>query len=258
MDEAKDKHQQTEEPTNPASNSVAEEPSSDQSEEGGSNSTLWWIVGALIVAVILIGGALYVSGMFSGGGAVAAVNGEKITRAEFEKQLEDSRAAFQQQLGGQANEEQIRQGVLQGLINQTLILQAAETADITVADEDVNEQLNEFVEQYGGEEAFEEELAKQGSTKQELQTALQKQMISNAYLNQEIATSTVEVTDEEIQEQYEALMGRLPEGQEKPPLTEVSDRIAEEVRSQKILQLQEGVIQALREDAEVEVFLDQE
>ncbi|MDA3851698.1 MAG: peptidylprolyl isomerase [Spirochaetaceae bacterium] len=115
------------------------------------------LIGALLILV-------------SCGDNVVTINGEGVKAEELDKIL----AVRVQQYVAQGNElndddkENIRQELLQGLVDQTLLRQKAEELNIEAAQEDIDEQYQSFLEQFDSEEEAQGFLDEQGYSVKEL------------------------------------------------------------------------------------------
>ena len=112
----------------------------------------------IILALMILPFALWGVDSYrkSGGGeAVATVAGEKIHRQEFENALRQQQDRIREAMGGRVDpamldKPEIRQSVLEGLVNQRLLEGQAKAAGLTVTDE----QLAQVI---GGIEAFQKD-----------------------------------------------------------------------------------------------------
>ncbi|MEI7554440.1 peptidylprolyl isomerase [Candidatus Chlorohelix sp.] len=96
-------------------------------------------------------------------GAVAKVNGTEISADEFNQALDQARVTSEEQNGGvidwdtETNKtrlKELRDQILQGLINYTVVALAAHKENTTVSAEEVTKQLENFKKQIGGEETY--------------------------------------------------------------------------------------------------------
>lgn len=114
---------------------------------------------------------------------VASVNGEVITERELYNEM-------------------IKQGgdrLLETLIDQKLVEQAAKEANIQVTDKQVQERLDKLIEEMGGKEAFQSTLAMYGISEDVLRQDVRTQLMLEQLLGDRI-----EVTEEEIQAYFES------------------------------------------------------
>jgi parvulin-like peptidyl-prolyl isomerase len=84
---------------------------------------------------------------------VAVVNGEYITAAEFQAELARYKLA-QTSIGAAVSEEEAANIVLEDLIAQTLLAQAARDANFTLSEADLNARLASLTEAVGGVDAL--------------------------------------------------------------------------------------------------------
>ncbi|MGC8827210.1 MAG: SurA N-terminal domain-containing protein, partial [Anaerolineae bacterium] len=115
---------------------------------------------------------------------VARVNGQAIGRQEFERQVARFEAAMIGQgydFSGEAGKEldqQIRRQVLEAMIDEMLITQAAQAAGVTVTDEVVQQRLQNDIAAVGSEEAFRAWLSQNGMTMEEYQAMTRSTIIT--------------------------------------------------------------------------------
>ncbi|MBR9908136.1 MAG: peptidylprolyl isomerase [Gammaproteobacteria bacterium] len=185
--------------------------------------------------------------------AVAKVNGEEITRVEFDRAVENERARQQQQLGDfyatlaadPAFNQRLRSQVLNDLVNQKVVELYARDAGLRVSDEQVKAAIRNIAAfQVAGQfdnqtyqmtlnglgytpDGFAELMRRDLARTQLLQAIVETQFAlpteasavqqllnqqrSGAYATFELANylSTVEVTDEEIAQWYDANQSRF-------------------------------------------------
>ncbi|MFP4394654.1 MAG: peptidylprolyl isomerase [Anaerolineales bacterium] len=119
----------------------------------------------------------------------AVVNGEPIPLAEFERQIasyEASMAAAGQDPStaeGQASLARDREWVLDRLIEQILIEQAAQKAGVTVSQEEVDANITSLKEEIG-DTAFQQWLEQEGLTEAQMREMLRREMIATKMANQ--------------------------------------------------------------------------
>ncbi len=118
----------------------------------------------------------------------AMVNGEPITMAEYQRELARYEASLPQSNldpstpEGQEALAQARAWVLDRMIEQRLILQAAAQEGITVSDEEVEASIQSLIGDIG-EEAFRQHLADQGMSEEEFRESLRREMIASRMLD---------------------------------------------------------------------------
>jgi len=123
----------------------------------------------------------------------AKVNGEPIYLVDYERQIaqyQDSMIASGVDLASAEGQErllQARQEILNWMIEQVLIEQAAAEMGINVTDAEVEESLAQIVQDAGGEDAFQAQLERNGLTREDVWRELRAELISAAVIEQVIA-----------------------------------------------------------------------
>lgn len=234
---------------------------------GGKNMTLLYVTIAVIILLAL--GAAYF--LMNGGGAdslgngtdteeqtqqggtgpVAIVNGEEVPRAEYNARMTQFENVISQQ-GVQIAPEQIQQQTVNSLINNTLLLQAAADAGVSVSDGDVQTEYAAMVERAGGNSAFQTQLQQMGYTEEQLRSQLREELIINAYVETVTDTESITVTDADVTAFYDELAA----GNENiPALEEVRPQIEQQLRLQQQQQQVAEIIQQLRAESEIEILI---
>ncbi len=103
----------------------------------------------------------------------ATVNGEWITQAEFEAEVERYRAAQQAQ-GQEASLEAASAAVLDDLVAQVLLAQAAREGGFEITEADLNSRLEALASQAGGAEALSKWQSAHGYTEESFRSALKR------------------------------------------------------------------------------------
>ena len=85
--------------------------------------------------------------------AAVRVNGEGISISEYEAEMERFQAAMAE-LGKTVPPEEARQRVLDSLVDEVLLAQAAAESGFELTDQDISARLDEVIADSGGEEAF--------------------------------------------------------------------------------------------------------
>lgn len=191
---------------------------------------------------------------------VAEINGEEVTKEEFESayQQQFQQAAMQSQLSGEEiDEDQLKEHTVEGLIGQQLLTQEANNRFPDVSEDDVNQTMDTLVEENGMETkeeliaAFEE----QGMEEEELMSLLETQVKIDQLIMEE--SGDIKPTDEEIEEVYEMLKAQQEEmgsEEEIPDFEEIKPDLKEQLKQQKEAEKIEALVQKLREDADITIF----
>lgn len=119
-------------------------------------------------------------------GLAALVNGAPIAFEEYQRQVVQVEAFFEQEgLDAESEEgrerlEQARRQVLEQMIDQELIRQAAEEMGISISDEELDSSIADIIAQSGGEEEFNQSLQATGTTYDDFKQMLLDQLLSEA------------------------------------------------------------------------------
>jgi foldase protein PrsA len=130
----------------------------------------------------------------------ALVNGQPISRQEYEKQVAQVEAFFIQEgldlesAEGSERLAQARRQVLEQMIDQELIRQAAEGMGVSIADSQLESSLQDIIDQSGGREEFDHSLQAMNTTYEDFRQMLLDQLLSEAVYSEvtESISSTAE------------------------------------------------------------------
>lgn len=143
--------------------------------------------------------------------------------------------------------EKIKEITLEGLVGQELINQETERLDIGVSDEAVEEEVEFLKEQEG--DALDSLLEQFDWTEEDLKKQIKHDLTNNSYIEEKI---NVEVTDEEIKEEYDRVK---KESDEVPEFDEVKENIKVQMIKQKQNEELFKHIEKLKEKADVEIMI---
>lgn len=157
------------------------------------------VLASLIICVILVGcgggtpspltptaDASSTATASSTEGLAAAVNGQPITMENYQKQIVQVEAFFEQEgldlesEEGQERLAQARRQVLEQMIDQELIWQEAVLMGIAISDQELESKIQEIVEQSGGQEDFQQSLRDIGTSYDDFRQMLLDQLLSEA------------------------------------------------------------------------------
>ncbi|HOQ76926.1 MAG TPA: peptidylprolyl isomerase [Thermoclostridium sp.] len=139
---------------------------------------IYMVVG--IIAVIAIAAVLLIG--FGSSEVVAKVGGEKITKEELYNRLV----------------EYYGESALDSIIAEKIVDMELKKANITVTDEELQQEMNELIESYGGEDYVNMYLAMQGLTLEDL-----KEDILSYLKVKKLLEPRLTVTEEEVEEYFE-------------------------------------------------------
>lgn len=134
----------------------------------------------------------------------AKVNGEVITLEELDKQVEQLKQQYPDMFEGADGEGRLidfKSRILDNLINQKLIAQAAEEKGVEVTDADVDKQIEQLRAGFSDEEQFTAALESAGMTEESLGTQVRDQLLTQKLI--ETLTSDITATDEEVKAYYD-------------------------------------------------------
>ncbi|WP_342388405.1 SurA N-terminal domain-containing protein [Salinicoccus bachuensis] len=191
---------------------------------------------------------------------VAEVNGEEITKEEFEQvyTAQFQQAAMQQQMAGEeVDQDQLKEQVVEGMVSQKLLIQEAGNSDISVPEEEVNETIDQLVEQNGleSQDEFFAALEEQGMSEEEVRSQLETELKANKLIAEE--AGDIEPTEEELQTMYDEMTSMQEESGEGevPSFEEVKPQLEDQVKMTKEGEAAQGLVEELREDADVTIHL---
>lgn len=143
--------------------------------------------------------------------AVAKVNGEIVSREEFDQNFEMYKKIYEDSYGpdilsksageNKTFEDLIKENVLEKLITEEIILQEAEKENLIVSNEDVDNEINSYKQLIGGEEKFNEFLKENNMDIDYFRQGLKKEMSIEKYKDNFI--SGLKIDDEEIKKVYD-------------------------------------------------------
>jgi len=135
--------------------------------------------------------------------AVAEVNGKVITREDLDKAVEELKAQYGDSLPAADSPEyaELQKQVAERLVNEEILWFEADERNLTVTDEEINQQLDQYKEQSGGEEAFNQKLTDNNLTIDRLKDQIRKSLLFQK-LYPEVTADAPPVTDEQALKYY--------------------------------------------------------
>lgn len=220
-------------------------------KETGSTKLITWAVVVLVLVVLFAGGAYayvnnFIPGVSSSFGAnnsvAAVVNGEEITQGA----VENARAQQEQAGGAIATDAQI----LDALIANVLVLQAAQAQNLTATEEEIDQQIAQIEAQFGDAVAFQAALSEEGITLSDFRDGIREQLSVQKYLNATIDVTAITATEEEIQTAYDQIAAAQ---EDIASLEEVSAQLEALILQQKQQQRIAQLVAQLRSQADVQI-----
>lgn len=191
---------------------------------------------------------------------VAEVNGDKISKADFEStyQAQFQQVMMQAQMSGEeVNQDELKGQIVDALIGQRLVIQEAEDKGFEVAEEDVNKTLDSLVAQNGleSQDEFFAALEEQGMAKEEVMSQVETQVKVNKLIADE--TGEVNPSEEELKEMYDTYVKQLEQMSESgqdvtiPSYEEMKPNLIAQIKSQKDAETYQKLVEKLEKDAEI-------
>ena len=175
--------------------------------------------------------------------AVAVVGDETITKAEFDRLMDQARESYKNQKrefpkAGTEEYQALRGQAMQFLVQRAQFEQKAEEFDIEITDKDVDARLAQLKKQYfkNDDKKYREQLEKQGLSEDQVREDIRAQLIQEKIYAE--VTKGAKVTDKEIQASY-----KKNKNQYVQPATRVVRHILvkkKELADQLYAQLQDG------------------
>ncbi len=181
---------------------------------------------------------------------VATVNGEELKYKEFNNQLTQIRQNLLAQ-DPNFDDSNLKNQVLDQMVTNILLKQEAQKANLTVSDAEIETEYNNLVTNLGGEEVLKEELANLDLSETELKTNIENQILVNKYIDSQIESDDIVVTEAEVLALYE----EANSVQELPPIEEIEAEIRAELTRQKRDALISDLIAGLNSTADIEVLI---
>jgi peptidyl-prolyl cis-trans isomerase C len=126
---------------------------------------------------------------------VAIVNGEGITVAEYQSELDSYLAAMSETGITSPTGQEPREVILTELINERLLSQGASQAGLVVSQSDLDERVNQLANQLGGVQALQSWESDHGYTDESFQNALRRS-VSADWMKQKILAGVPHVAEQ--------------------------------------------------------------
>lgn len=183
---------------------------------------------------------------------VATANGVTVTRGELDEKIEQVKRSLPADAVDPTQDAAFELQLLDDLISLKLLTMEAESKNYTVTDDEIDAELTNLAEQFGGEEALNQQLVALGMTNEDLRENMRNELLIRQLLEEETDVENVTVTDAEIAEAYTAAVG---DAEDAPPLEQVTEMLRSEIQNQKSAEIIQSYVDELRSDIDVEVTL---
>jgi foldase protein PrsA len=134
----------------------------------------------------------------------AKVNGQVITVTALNTQLDQLKKQYPQMFTGTDAEGRLldfKQRLLENLINQALIEQAAQSKGINISDADIQKQIDQLKSDFKDQSQFDQALKSAGMTLDQLKSQIKNQLVTQKLVETLAANQTV--SDADIQAYYD-------------------------------------------------------
>lgn len=185
---------------------------------------------------------------------IATINGEDVLGEYFQKiqsQIVSQQGIDVSTLSPEIKD-QLKDQIIDILISQVLISQKTKELNITVSEDELNQELESIKQQFGTEEDFQNLLSGQNLSEESLKENIFDGLLAEKYFEQELNLSQLTVTEEEVQELYNQA---LESGQEIPALEEVYQQVEQTVLMQKQQELIFELLENIKNQSEIEIFI---
>jgi len=143
--------------------------------------------------------------------AVARVNGEAISTAEFDEAVKELEASAGQPVPADQRDQVLR-GVLDQLVGYRLLVQETKARKVTVADTELDARIAEIRKQFPSEDAFKQVLTQRNLTVEKLRTDARDDLLVSKMLQAELGTKTA-VTPAQVTEFYQQNPAQFQQGE---------------------------------------------
>jgi len=189
---------------------------------------------------------------------VAIVDEEMILQSDLEREMEIYRLEHEYAgLEVTASDDEIRQEILERLVESKLVIAAAKQADIEIEDEaieqGVDSKIDQLAEHFGSQEALERELLRSGMTVADYRSRLATQLRDQHYLRAVISSfirPNVEVLENEISDYYQEHLDEMPSTPDSLTLANILVPIQPDVETQQLIQQKVGAVSQALEGGE--------
>jgi cell division protein YceG involved in septum cleavage len=200
------------------------------------------IIGLIILVVAILIALIIFFGNPLNSKVVAIVNGDKISRQEFEI----TKDQLSQMQGVEIEDGQ----VIDQMIINILLAQQAKKEGFEVTDEELQTQYQALLAQAGGKEVFLEGLEELGIPESYVKNDIKKQILIEKYISKQEEENDFLITDEEVSNFYDQLSSQQGEV---PAFGEIEEQIRIQLIQQKLNEFILGTVSELREKSEINI-----
>lgn len=221
----------------------------------------------IVIILLIIGGAVsyFMPGKFgfmnkikisSNTDLAAAVNGEEITKSEFEARVNQIKdLALSQKVDLTADKiKEIQTATLDEMINERILFQDAKKKGVVASAAEIDKTYNEIIAGFKTKEDFTKELAAKNLTDQSFKDSIVRQLTLIKYIGQSIDAKNITASEKEVADLY-AKYSSNSDQKNMPKLADIKIQLENEIKQgksrAKILEL----INKLKEGVKIEKFI---
>ena len=216
----------------------------------------------IAIAIVILAIIALLFNIFSGKNeAVAIVNGTSITKSEYEKEYNSVKEQLISTSQGTFNSEVaaiVKEDVLNHLITLTLLDEYSKENNLTVSEEEINQEYENRIILLGGQEAFEAYIKQYSLTEKKFKEDIKNELLLTKSVKIYSGEDKISVTEEEMRTAYDALVLEVRKSeidQEIPPYEDVKPWFAKQLENQKVLAESQIFIEDLKNKAEIEILI---
>ena len=163
----------------------------------------WFLILLTSVSLVYIAMPIFAAEKKIPDGAVATVNGVAITQDDFDKEMARVRSQFSRS-GRSLKESQLpdmKNRVLETLINRELLYQESQNKGIKIEDAEVNQQVDVLKKRFPNEDEFKAALLEMKISEAELKLQIRKGMAIQQFVDKDLVQD-VKVSETEVKDFY--------------------------------------------------------
>ncbi len=167
----------------------------------------------LVVLALMLSLGVLATGCNSKKDVAAEVNGTEISLADLNQQVDALKKQYPTMFTGSDGEGRLldfKQRLLDNMISQVLVEQAAEDKGVKVTDADVDAQIKQLKSGFEDQAKFDEALKSAGMTEETLRKQVREQLITQALI-EKLADSGYKPTQSEIQAYFDTNKSQFQE-----------------------------------------------
>lgn len=190
--------------------------------------------------------------------AAAIVNGTKISKADYDKNLIQLQTTAKTQgadIASEAVQTEIKKQAIDVLINTELLRQEARKEGADVTEEQIEARYQEIIKSIGGEDKLKEKMTELNITEPALRKDIEGEILIQGHLSKAVDTSKIIVSEKELADAYAQIKATQAAGVTVPPLTEIKAQLETQLKTNKEQELVNTYITKIREGAKIEILI---